>query len=155
MKTTHVFEAKGLGTAPFECVQVQSSSVVHTSCRYCGKGIANVFVIRDANGNLFHVGSDCVKRTGDKGLIDTVKREAARRRREATTVKREATIKELHTLVQTPRIRKSLAALPHPLPYFAGKGDTKLDHVEFLIANSSDKTRKALLKELKSTSTKV
>ncbi len=73
----HVFEAAGCGVAPFRVVGCREEFITYPDgttqasgcCSYCGTGIRNVFIIRDANGREFKVGSDCVEKTGDAGLI--------------------------------------------------------------------------------------
>ena len=70
MNTIHCFEERGLGQAPFTylyCLEGRSS------CQYCSTSIRYKFFIRSADGKEFFVGSDCVMKTGDLGLISTVK----------------------------------------------------------------------------------
>lgn len=76
----HVFERAGLGKAPFRCVGMEEKWHMagdHRqpggSCDYCGNGILHCFAIRGADGRTFVVGSDCVMRTGDLGLIESYK----------------------------------------------------------------------------------
>lgn len=87
----HVFEKAGLGRAPFRCVgvaSIPSSSLAETnptaynnalamlpkglgcgSCSFCGTGIMHNFIISSADDRRFVVGSDCVAKTGDAGLV--------------------------------------------------------------------------------------
>lgn len=78
----HLFERAGLGLAPFRVVgfevikhragdHVQAGS----SCDFCGTGIANVFWIQGSEPGAvrFKVGCDCVQKTGDAGLVSSVK----------------------------------------------------------------------------------
>jgi hypothetical protein len=92
----HCFEKAGLGRAPFRCTDLYSlpspSLAEHNptaynnalaalprglslgSCAFCGTAIMHNFVIEDATGKRrFVVGSDCVARTGDAGLIKKVR----------------------------------------------------------------------------------
>lgn len=62
----HVFEAAGLGKAPFRFVAVWKS---YTTCDFCGTGILWNCWILSSDGKSFKVGSECVKRSGDAGLI--------------------------------------------------------------------------------------
>ena len=57
----HPFEESGLGYAPFRCVNVLDSK--GTSCSHCGTPIRWVFMIQDAKGSMFKVGSSCVEKT--------------------------------------------------------------------------------------------
>lgn len=86
----HVFEAADLGLAPFEFIGMQHQEISYGqrvignaggcalttkpggTCAYCGKYILNIFNVRSADGRRFHVGSDCVLKTGDAGLRDAV-----------------------------------------------------------------------------------
>lgn len=86
MSDIHVFEAAGLGKAPFrvlgvECkvgpiryerngveVQVGSPGQPMGCCAYCFTGIMECWSIRSADGKVFDVGCECVRKTGDAGL---------------------------------------------------------------------------------------
>jgi hypothetical protein len=108
----HAFEKAGLGTAPFYCVgmcEIPSPSLAAAnptayrmaladlprdlscgSCAYCGMGIKYNFIVKGATGRRFVVGSECVNRTGDAGLVKTVKAERSRiakEKREARNAK--------------------------------------------------------------------
>jgi hypothetical protein len=88
----HVFTRSKLGVAPFRCVGVyqdigpkviSNQGVVTTMigspgqamgvCAHCGTGIADCFQIKSADGKTFVVGSSCVEKTGDAGLIKSYK----------------------------------------------------------------------------------
>lgn len=109
-KSVHPFEKSGLGTAPFYCVgmcEIPSPSLAaHNptaymmamadlprdlsvgSCAYCGMGIKYNFIINGATGRRFVVGSECVNRTGDAGLVKSVKGERSRVAREKRDLRR-------------------------------------------------------------------
>jgi hypothetical protein len=87
MTTQHVFEAAGLGLAPFRCVgmhtevgprnlgngvSVGAPGQPMGCCDYCGTGILYCFEIVSTDGKAFIVGSDCVYKTGDAGLRKVV-----------------------------------------------------------------------------------
>jgi len=94
----HPFEAAGLGVAPFRVVDVENrvgpirygNTVVGApgqpmgACDYCGRGIAQCFMVKGSDGSLFTVGCDCVRKTNDKRLVRAVNREkqAQKRRRQ-------------------------------------------------------------------------
>jgi hypothetical protein len=86
MSIVHEFELAGLGRAPFRFVALTEK---RDGCHYCAHGILWRCHIVSSDGKHFHVGTDCVKKTGDKGLIDTVKAEQNRVRREKAEAKRE------------------------------------------------------------------
>jgi hypothetical protein len=80
----HAFEKAGLGRAPFRCVGFSVEKYqacpgapiqVGGSCAYCGTGIMDTYWIRgsEPGAKTFKVGSDCVRRTGDAGLIKSHK----------------------------------------------------------------------------------
>lgn len=84
----HTFEAKGLGVAPFKVVDFIVFPMGCSSCRFCGHAIAAAAVIEDAQGRRFQVGTDCVARVGDAGLISAL---TADRKRHLTQGVRAAT----------------------------------------------------------------
>lgn len=78
----HVFERAGLGPAPYKFIGITQSvyqalpgapKQPGASCQYCGTGIMYCFHLEAANGKRFHVGCDCIKRSGDGGLIRAYK----------------------------------------------------------------------------------
>jgi predicted dehydrogenase len=78
----HVFERANLGKAPFQVFGMYESVFVAcpgaprqpgTCCDFCGTGIMDVFAVRGADGCTFKVGSSCIDKTGDKGLIKAYK----------------------------------------------------------------------------------
>jgi hypothetical protein len=114
----HAFELARLGMAPFRCegvVEIPSPSLAEANpsaynaalaalppgigcgtCAFCGHPLRYNYIIESADGHRFVVGSECVNKTGDAGLVNMVKREkrrAAREKKEAARrVKWEATI---------------------------------------------------------------
>ena len=85
METTnqlHVFERAKLGAAPFKFVGMEEKvyQACHgapvqpgSSCDYCGTAIRYVCWINSKDGKRFKVGTDCVAKTGDAGLIKQLK----------------------------------------------------------------------------------
>lgn len=125
----HVFEAAGLGKAPFTwmgCseqrgpikrtingleVEVGAPGQPMGSCSFCGQGIAEVHSIKSADGKVFTVGSDCVAKTADKGLrsiIAGIRTQKARERNEKRIAKAFA------TLDSSPAIQEALSAKKGP-----------------------------------------
>jgi hypothetical protein len=108
----HPFEAAGLGKAPFRCVgaySLPSPSMAEQNptayqnamremprgigigtCAYCGMGLTHNFIINSADDRKFVVGSDCVAKTHDKGLVNSVKVEITKARRLAKHAARQA-----------------------------------------------------------------
>lgn len=96
----HVFEAAGLGKAPFRCIgEIEKTYQacpgapiqVGGSCDYCGTGIRYQYIIKDATGRTFKVGSECVRKTKDAGLIKQFKTlpEVRKRNRDRAVAKDE------------------------------------------------------------------
>lgn len=147
MSIIHKFEEAGLGKAPFRLVGNYSKTyqACHGApiqpgacCDYCGTGIMDVYRIRSADGKEFEVGCDCVNKTDDKGLVDTVKRAANKlktaRRHEREKIK----IAEIKATWSDPAVRAKVAEKPHPNAYMAGKGSTLADYVDFLFARGGN-----------------
>lgn len=111
----HCFEKSGLGRAPFRCVGIASlpsPSLIEQnvsaynnamamipkgigcgSCAFCGTAIMHNFIIESADDQRFVVGSDCVAKTGDAGLVKQVRAErlrVVREKRDATRSMRRA-----------------------------------------------------------------
>lgn len=62
----HCFEHAGLGRAPFSIAGFRKEP---SHCAFCGTGILWQVLVQSADGRRFHVGSDCMQRCGDAGLI--------------------------------------------------------------------------------------
>jgi hypothetical protein len=106
----HIFEISGCGVAPFKLVgywQLPSTALLEANpeayniqmksapcsvgcCRHCGMPLIHHYIIKDANGNLFAVGCECVMKTGDNGLIRDVEKTKKKVEKEARAVKTEA-----------------------------------------------------------------
>ena len=94
----HKFELAGLGKAPFVCVGLFQK--VHDcgdgitkpagTCDFCSNGILNCYLIKSADGKTFIVGSECVNKTGDSGLVNTAKLAARQAKQLAKFAKMDA-----------------------------------------------------------------
>lgn len=98
---THPFEKAGLGVGPFKVVrcerrvgplrrtcpksgleiEIGAPGQPMGACEYCGTGIAQCWEIASSDGKRFIVGSECVKKTCDGGLIQAVKRRETKDRK--------------------------------------------------------------------------
>lgn len=141
----HAFEEAGLGKAPFRFVGVEerrgpikmpdgSEVGAHGqpmgTCEFCFQGIAICCHVRSADGKQFVVGSDCVLKTGDKGLKKNVDRFKARKRREAAD--RRAKKDEAIIDRALEEHGDELAALPHSIEHYAADGKTLKDWLEYM-----------------------
>lgn len=106
---THIFERDDLGKAPFKVVgiwtmpsrslmehnpeawnnAIRSAPCAVGSCAYCWTALSIHYIIRDAKGKQFAVGSECVRKTGDAGLVKAATVLKNKRAREISAEKRE------------------------------------------------------------------
>lgn len=167
----HVFEKAGLGKAPFKFLMAQalpnksllehnpsayqnqmaslvksSSGGVGGTCDYCGTAIMNCYLIESANKNTFWVGCECVRKTGDSGLIRVVDKLIAEKAKEARHAKEQAQIEELRAIMNNKEYQEHMETLNHPRKY-AGK--TMMDYADWMMMNAGTKGKIDLLKALK------
>ncbi len=142
----HKFEAAGLGKAPFQILRVETRTYqacpgapvqVGTCCDFCGTGIKETYIIASADGGEFKVGNQCVRKTGDRGLIIVVKAKEAEKRRAAAEKRHDARVaaqqereEKAAERLQDPAIREALEAQASP----TGRG-TALDYCEFMLGS--------------------
>lgn len=151
-ETIHKFEAAGCGVAPFRVLGVEvrvgplkfvdkksgldvtvgSPGQPMGCCDYCGQGIAECWIIVDAKGHRFMVGSTCVNKTGDAGL----RRGMAPHKRKLAHARDDARIAAARELGNRDDVRGALEALPHPNPYRAEQGDTLADWCGWMLSNA-------------------
>jgi hypothetical protein len=156
----HVFESAGLGVAPFRFVRIEirrfspaqgAPSRPGSSCQYCGEPISECCIIKDASGREFRVGNVCVGKTGDLGLIDPIKKEVNRLRREARRARvAEMTSQAIQRLTDEDTATE-LRAYPHPNQHFANEGRTLYDWANWMLQFASDKGRTEAAKVVLST----
>lgn len=152
----HDFEKAGLGRAPFTFKGAYEDRGPHTwtdpstgittiagapgqpmgTCAYCGQGIAICCSIEDADGKRFIVGSDCVNRTGDRGLRN-VKTAVQRLSREKALERERGRIQDLAArLANDLDLQDFLRTKPHPQAWRREKGDTLLEWTRWMLANA-------------------
>ena len=89
----HTFTQSGLGAAPFSiCSPNNPDAQKNTAffCEHCGRMLRNRFFVRSADGKVSVVGSSCVEKTGDEGLIAGVKRQQREAKAQARMAQHEA-----------------------------------------------------------------
>lgn len=78
----HLFEISGLGKAPFRYVAPSASKQREFThqffCEHCGTAIKNQHFIQSADLKISVVGVDCLKKSGDEGLVSEYKSEKSR-----------------------------------------------------------------------------
>jgi hypothetical protein len=125
----HMFEGAGLGEAPFKCTGVTAGG---GACQFCGTPILYRFYLRGADGKEFFVGSDCVKKTGDAGLIAYVEKELKRRIQEQKASLAERKIAALEAAIMDEPTAEKIRAIPHPDKYFREvQKKTFLDYIQY------------------------
>lgn len=162
----HPFEKAGLGKAPFRFVgmaqqdrcygevilnraECDRTGIALTTtpggtCAYCGQAIMRMFDIESADGKHFHVGCECVNRTGDKKLARSVNQARLAADRAKRADKAAETDRSLQAFIRVNS--EKLAALPHPKGW---DGKTLLDYAEFMATRSGATGRAKALKTLR------
>ena len=144
----HRFEAAGLGAAPFRFTGETTEKTYQachgapvqpgSTCDSCGTCIRYEFWIVSADGRRSKVGSDCIRKSDDAGLVRAISSAEARLRRAKSAARRKAAWekKAAFTAAQLERLSSvaaTLAAQPHPVPAHAADGLTALDYVRWLV----------------------
>lgn len=142
----HLFEAKGLGKAPFKVVRVTSEC---GNCEYCNTAIVYRFYLKGADNKIFFVGSDCVHKTGDVGLIHVVEAEVKKRQAEMRKMRDDAKLEEYKTLMADPVVIEKMKNLPHPTRWYASQGRTLHDYAVFAMRYAGKAAKIKFLKTLK------
>ena len=141
--TIHTFTEHGLGRAPFWCTgfaqetyQAAPDAPVQpgASCAYCGTGIINVFMIRSADGKVSKIGSTCINKSGDRGLINITRRELNRLNAPKKKARAKARVEHARQLIMIPLVIRALAEHPSPNEYRAqNNNETARDWAEFML----------------------
>jgi hypothetical protein len=143
--TIHIFQAAGLGQAPFRLTTVTAEG---GACQFCGTGIIFRFYLRGVDGRTFHVGSDCVMKTGDAGLIRVVEHEVKKRQAELRNEREKAQLAALREHLTQPAVVEGLKSQAHPFTWHARQGKTMLDYAEFIMRCGGTSAKKKLAKSL-------
>jgi hypothetical protein len=137
----HRFERAGLGKAPYKFLGLTKSLFqaapgapvkAGSSCDFCGTAIVDCCNFQSADGKHFHVGTDCVRKVGDAGLVRKVAQAETAARKERTAKRIAAAFDRLYD----PELREVLASKPHPVLIMANKGHTLLDMVNWNADNA-------------------
>lgn len=146
-KQVHKFTLAGLGQAPFRFTGMEEKVYVACqgapeqpagTCCYCGTGIRYCYHIESADGQKSYVGSDCIHKSDDSGLVKLISKAEAELRSKKNEKARVAKAARLAARVEAakkllPSVAGKLAELPHPNQYFAANGKTLGDYVAFLM----------------------
>lgn len=126
----HVFEAAGLGKGPFHLSSVTEEG---GHCQYCNTAIVFRFYIKGQDSRIFFVGSDCVMKTGDVGLMRVVEREVKKRQAELRQKREEQKMAAIRDRLTDPAVIAEFTTQPHPYAYYANQGKTKLDYINWIL----------------------
>lgn len=155
--TIHRFERAGLGKAPFNVIGSYESKYQAipgdpscpiqpgTCCDYCAQSIMQVYEIKSADGKTFKVGCDCVAKTSDKALTDSVRRIKNAASRERNAAKAVSDRVELSALLADETGRGKLALVPHSRSDMAASGYDLLDEAEWMLSHAGAAGRKKVL----------
>jgi hypothetical protein len=157
----HPFERSNLGIAPFRFVgfEVKLKQAIPgdpscpvkpgASCDYCATAIANVYWIKSSDGKTFKVGSECVRKTGDKYLIKKVTEAESLRNRKAREAKGVASAADVQSKLADPWVRSYLSTLRHPCAKWKPSTTlTMLDYFEWVLRCSGTSGKVKLSKML-------
>ena len=158
----HVFTRAGLGQAPFKFTGLRDNLITYPdgsskpggSCDYCGTSIRTECWLLSADGRKFKVGCDCIRKSGDEGLLRAYKTSPAvrQRAREIQASKNAAVLAELTAFIAANSA--AMAKLPHPQGFTdrtTGKPLSLLDQAEWLFRNCGASGRASTLRMLKNT----
>jgi hypothetical protein len=123
--TVHIFEAAGLGIGPFKLHHVSGEG---GHCEYCGTPIVWRFYLKGVDNKIFFVGSDCVMKTGEAGLMKIVEAEVKKRTKELREAREEKKLDFVRASMKDAKVLEVLAKKPHPNSWYARNGKTLADY---------------------------
>ena len=136
LDVVHLFESAQLGKAPFEFIGIDLRL---GGCAYCGHTIFNCCMVKSADGKVFSVGSTCIEKVGDRGLIRSVRRST----KQAAEDRKRNRVHAARELLKDARIEQELRLHPHPArntyPYMAKL--TLFDYCHWMLTNAGFKGR--------------
>lgn len=156
----HKFQAAGLGLAPFRFVGFSVNVITYPdgtskaggSCDYCGAGIANECQVMSADGKRFKVGTDCIAKVGDAGLLQAYKSSPEQRRHQAKLRQARAAVVTNELLAIIASSADQLRALPHSRGFTdreTGQPLTRLDQVNWYLNACGASGRAGFLKAIR------
>lgn len=157
----HAFEVAGLGLAPFRFVGITENAITHPDgtqqaggcCDYCSTGIRFECVCVSKDGKRFKVGSNCISKVGDAGLLKAFKSspEFREHQRKLRAVKANAVTAELKAICS--EHEAEFRSQAHPYGFRDGQTGVALtywDYLEFSLWRScGDSGRASWLKTLR------
>lgn len=142
----HKWEVAGLGRAPFRFIGMRENmwspvpgvpAKPGGTCAYCSNGIRYEFIVRDAGGKQFVVGSECIRAVEAKGsrLLTDAERAFKQTKKEKAWQALKARMDAASTkLDANPAL---LTDRPHP----SIEKKTLRDYVTWMLRNAGDRGR--------------
>lgn len=124
------------------------------SCDHCATGIMDTHhFLSKSTGQRFKVGNVCVHkmlRECRSNSLQAAERQARKVRNERARARAAERYKERRARIDALITERAdeLAAKPHPNPYFADQGKTRLDFMRFMAANCGEARLGKLIKAL-------
>jgi hypothetical protein len=163
--TIHMFEKAGLGRAPYTFIGCEKRigplalpSGVSIGgfgqplgcCQFCATGIIYLFWLESADKKKFYVGSDCILKSGDKGLESIIAPILAEHQREVREARETYLVQKWErTLAEAPDDGLWNKAYPGPHPYFyhARSGRTAGDFWRYKYQRSHGSTKASIARK--------
>lgn len=171
--TVHPFTVRGMGEAPFRFVgmvdqdmaygeavlnraEYERTGVAVTTkaggtCAYCGTSIKIMYRVVSACGKHSTLGCECIRTVaaelGDSTMARKLALAEKGARQKAAKAKASKVEVELTAALVTHAV--ALAALPHPTPSRAARGETLLDSLTWLAAHAGATGKAKALKTIK------
>jgi hypothetical protein len=140
------YKLSHLGKGPFKCLEYIYMPEGN-SCSHCYTFIKNCFKCEDSEGKKFWLGSQCIEKLNDKGLVKEAKELKTRadqilknEKYAKVNQERVKAFKELEVKVkaQYSKAKEILKSQPHPNTYFASQGKTMLDYLDYFLIPDSE-----------------
>lgn len=129
------------------------------TCYHCGHAILNIYVVINAEGKRYGVGSDCIAKLNlpfeilsaaekaKKEMERKKRRERAEKRRERYRKEKTARLAELRERLSDEGLRARLAEKPHPNEFMASQGLTLLSYVDWNMERGNDGAIQKILED--------
>jgi hypothetical protein len=141
----HVFEAAGLGLAPYKFLNV---SIKGSSCQYCSTGIMYQFWLESADHKTFYVGSDCIYKSGDDGLRRVIEPLVKAHQAELKRERDASYIAQFEAYLKANPNFWATVTGPHPNRYYASQGKTMGDYQRFCYEHSGRSSKAKIARQI-------
>lgn len=115
------------------------------TCDHCSHGIMNCYIVRNGEGKLYSVGSECIMKTDadDQYDMDEVVRAVKRKKNAMISAKRQdkAFKARVEAKAWIEANADTLKSMPHPNAYFASQGKTKYDWLMYYLPKNAEEAK--------------